>query len=162
MKKVFCVLAICASGALADGAFVDFQTLTPELALTLAQQAMTSCEERGYQVGVTVVDRFGHPQVYLKARYAGLHIYDTSRRKAWTAVSFRTSTSELAKQTQAGSEASGIRLLGQALPLGGGLVVFSGEGSIVAGIGVSGAPGPALDEMCAQFGVDAIQDAITF
>ena len=162
MKKVFCVLAICASGALADDPFVDFQTLTPELALTLAQQAMTSCEERGYQVGVTVVDRFGQPQVYLKTRYAGLHVYDTSRRKAWTAVSFRTSTSELAKQTQAGSEASGIRLLGQALPLGGGLVVFSGEGSIVAGIGVSGAPGPALDEMCAQFGVDAIQDAITF
>ena len=162
MKKVFCVLAICASGALADGAFVDFQTLTPELALTLAQQAMTSCEECGYQVGVTVVDRFGQPQVYLKTRYAGLHVYDTSRRKAWTAVSFRTSTSELAKQTQAGSEASGIRLLGQALPLGGGLVVFSGEGSIVAGIGVSGAPGPALDEMCAQFGVDAIQDAIAF
>ena len=162
MKKVFCVLAICASGALADGAFVDFQTLTPELALTLAQQAMTSCEERGYQVGVTVVDRFGQPQVYLKTRYAGLHVYDTSRRKAWTAVSFRTSTSELAKQTQAGSEASGIRLLGQALPLGGGLVVFSGEGSIVAGIGVSGAPGPALDEMCAQFGVDAIQDTIAF
>jgi uncharacterized protein GlcG (DUF336 family) len=123
---------------------------------------MTSCEERGYQVGVTVVDRFGKPQVYLKTRYAGLHVYDTSRRKAWTAVSFRTSTSELAKQTQAGSEASGIRLLGQALPLGGGLVVFSGEGSIVAGIGVSGAPGPALDEMCAQFGVDAIQDAIAF
>jgi uncharacterized protein GlcG (DUF336 family) len=162
MKKVFCVLAICASGALADGAFVDFQTLTPELALTLAQQAMTSCEERGYQVGVTVVDRIGQPQVYLKTRYAGLHVYDTSRRKAWTAVSFRTSPSELAKQTQAGSEASGIRLLGQALPLGGGLVVFSGEGSIVAGIGVSGAPGPALDEMCAQFGVDAIQDAIAF
>jgi uncharacterized protein GlcG (DUF336 family) len=42
------------------------------------------------------------------------------------------------------------------------LVVFSGEGSIVAGIGVSGAPGPALDEMCAQFGVDAIQDTIAF
>ena len=162
MKKVFCVLAICASGALADDVFVDFQTLTPELALTLAQQAMTSCEERGYQVGVTVFDRFGQPQVYLKTRYAGLHVYDTSRRKVWTAVSFRTSTSELAKQTQAGSEASGIRLLGQALPLGGGLVVFSGEGSIVAGIGVSGAPGPALDEMCAQFGVDAIQDAIAF
>ena len=162
MKKVFSVLAICASCALADDAFVDFQTLTPELALTLAQQAMTSCEERGYQVGVTVVDRFGQPQVYLKTRYAGLHVYDTSRRKAWTAVSFRTSTSELAKQTQAGSEASGIRLLGQALPLGGGLVVFSGEGSIVAGIGVSGAPGPALDEMCAQFGVDAIQDTIAF
>jgi uncharacterized protein GlcG (DUF336 family) len=115
-----------------------------------------------YQVGVTVVDRFGQPQAYLKNRYAGLHVYDTSRRKAWTAVSFRTSTSALAAQTRAGSDASAIRLLAHALPLSGGLVVYSGEGSIVAGIGVSGAPGPELDEVCAQDGIDAIEDEIAF
>jgi uncharacterized protein GlcG (DUF336 family) len=108
------------------------------------------------------VDRFGQPQAYLKNRYAGLHVYDTSRRKAWTAVSFRTSTSALAEQTKAGSDASAIRLLDHALPLGGGLVVYSGEGSIVAGIGVSGAPGPELDEVCAQDGIDAIEDDIAF
>ncbi|NDH20257.1 MAG: heme-binding protein [Rhodobacteraceae bacterium] len=113
-------------------------------------------------VGVTVVDRFGQPQAYLKNRYAGLHVYDTSRRKAWTAVSFRTPTSALAEQTKAGSDASAIRLLDRALPLGGGLVVYSGEGSIVAGIGVSGAPGPKLDEVCAQNGIDAIGDDIAF
>ena len=123
--------------------------------------AMVSCEERGYQVGVTVVDRFGQPQAYLKNRYAGLHVYDTSRRKAWTAVSFRTSTSALAEQTKAGSNASAIRLLDHALPLGGGLVVYSGEGSIVAGIGVW-CPGPELDEVCAQDGIDAIEDDIAF
>ena len=119
MKKLLTILAIAASTAAAEDAYVDFQTLTPELALTMAQQAMVSCEERGYQIGVTVVDRFGQPQAYLKNRYAGLHVYDTSRRKAWTAVSFRTSTSALAEQTKAGSDASAIRLLDNALPLGG-------------------------------------------
>ena len=109
-----------------------------------------------------MVDRFGQPQAYIKNRFAGLHVYETSRRKAWTAVSFRTSTSELAKQTQAGSDASGIRLLSEALPLGGGLLVYSGEGSIVAGIGVSGAPSPELDDICAQNGIDAIEDEIAF
>ena len=162
MKKLLTILAIAASPAAAEDAYVDFQTLTPELALKMAQQAMVSCEERGYQVGVTVVDRFGQPQAYLKTRYAGLHVYDTSRRKAWTAVSFRTSTSALAEQTKAGSDASAIRLLDNALPLGGGLVVYSAEGSIVAGIGVSGAPGPELDEVCAQDGIDAIEDDIAF
>ena len=162
MKKLLTILAICASTTSAEDAYVDFQSLTPELALTMAQRAMVSCEERGYQVGVTVVDRFGKPQVYLKNRYAGLHVYDTSRRKAWTAVSFRTSTSALAAQTRAGSDASAIRLLAHALPLSGGLVVYSGEGSIVAGIGVSGAPGPELDEVCAQDGIDAIEDEIAF
>ena len=100
MKKLLTIFAIAASTAAAEDTYVDFQTLTPELALTMAQQAMVSCEERGYQVGVTVVDRFGQPQAYLKNRYAGLHVYDTSRRKAWTAVSFRTSTSALAEQTK--------------------------------------------------------------
>ena len=82
MKKLLTIFAIASSTAAAEDAYVDFQTLTPELALTMAQQAMVACEERGYQVGVTVVDRFGQPQAYLKNRYAGLHVYDTSRRKA--------------------------------------------------------------------------------
>jgi uncharacterized protein GlcG (DUF336 family) len=41
-------------------------------------------------------------------------------------------------------------------------VVYSGEGSIVAGIGVSGAPGPDLDEVCVQDGIDTIEDDIAF
>jgi uncharacterized protein GlcG (DUF336 family) len=82
MKKLLTILAVAASTAAAEDAYFDFQTLTPELALTMAQQAMVACEERGYQVGVTVVDRFGQPQAYLKNRFAGLHVYDTSRRKA--------------------------------------------------------------------------------
>lgn len=167
MKPIAALSMIIAAAAMPakaedDGAFVDFQVLKPEVAQTMADAAMLSCRASGYQVGVTVVDRFGTPQVFVRDRFAGAHVYETSRRKAWTAVSFRTSTTDLAEATKAGEISSGIRHLSEALPLGGGLVVYAGDGSIVAGIGVSGAPGPDLDDVCAEAGIAAIEDQIAF
>lgn len=145
-----------------DSPYVTFQVLKPALALQMAQAALDACRDGGYQVGVTVVDRFGNPQVFLRGRLAGLHVYETSRRKAWTAVSFRVATTDLAGQTAAGQPASAIRNLSQALPLGGGLIVENGDGEMVAGIGVSGAPGGDLDDDCALAGIAAIEDEIAF
>lgn len=155
------LLASGAASAQEDDAFVTFKVLKPAVALELAQAAMLHCQAEGYQVGVTVVDRFGLPQVFLRDRYAGAHVYETSRRKAWTAVSFRDGTSELDLATQPGKSSFGIRHLSEALPLGGGLVI-EGGGTIVGGIGVSGAPGPELDDACAQAGIDAVEDQIAF
>lgn len=166
MKSLLILVAaaLTATQALADddNAFVDFKVLKPEVAQTMADAALLACRDAGYQVGVTVVDRFGVPQVYIRDRFAGAHVYETSRRKAWTAVSFRTNTTDLAVETQSGKIASGIRHLSEALPLGGGLVVYEGGGEMVAGIGVSGAPGPDLDDICAQAGIDAVEDMIAF
>lgn len=145
-----------------DSPFVTFQVLKPEVALEMAQAALLFCREQGYQVGVMVVDRFGLPQVYLRDRFAGPHVYETAQRKAWTAVSFKGSTTDLDLNTKPDDIRSGIRLLSQALPLGGGLPVESGEGSIVAGIGVSGAPSPEFDDDCALAGIAAIEDEIAF
>jgi len=166
MRKLAIALATLLAGTTAqaqdEGAFVTFQTLKPEIALKMAQAALQACQDGGYQVGVMVVDRFGLPQVYLRDRYAGPHVFETAERKAWTAVSFRTPTSELDLSTRPGLISAGIRSISQALPLGGGLPVSSGDGSLVAGIGVSGAPGPDLDEDCAQAGISAIEDEIAF
>ena len=144
-----------------DDAFVHFKVLKPEVALEMAEAAMTHCAEGGYQVGVTVVDRFGVPQVFIRDRFAGMHVYETSRRKAWTAVSFRTGTSELHEATAPGTISQGIRQLSEALPLGGGLVIDAG-GVMVGGIGVSGAPSPELDDDCAAAGIEAVEDQIAF
>ena len=145
-----------------DGAFVTFLVLKPELALRMAEAAMISCRDAGYQVGVTVVDRFGLPQVYLRDRFAGPHVFETSQRKAWTAVSFRADTLDLDITTRPATISAGIRFISQALPLGGGKMVVAGDGSMVAGIGVSGAPGPELDDDCARAGIAAIEDEIAF
>jgi len=41
-------------------------------------------------------------------------------------------------------------------------MVISGDGSLVGGIGISGAPGPDLDDDCAEAGIAAIEDEIAF
>ncbi|MGO4916704.1 GlcG/HbpS family heme-binding protein [Pseudogemmobacter sp. W21_MBD1_M6] len=162
MKHILAAALLLASPVHADDdAFVTFQVLKPEIAIKAAIAAMENCRDQGYQVGVSVVDRFGITQAYVRDRYAGLHVEETAYRKAWTAVSFRGDTLGLAETTAPGTMMSGIRNLSTPLALGGGVPVEY-AGSIVAGIGVSGAPGPDLDDICARAGIDAIQDDIGF
>ena len=165
MKKYLlaAALAVTAVPAMAqdEEGLVEFSMLKPEVAMTLATAAMEYCRDNGYQVGVSVVDRFGNEQVFIRDRYAGTHVRETAHRKAWTAVSFRTDTLALGELTQPGSLMFGIRDLSMALPLGGGVPVEA-AGSIVAGIGVSGAPGPDIDDDCARQGIEAIIDLIGF
>lgn len=138
-------------------AFVEFKVLKPEIAIKLAVAAMEHCRAGGYQVGVAVVDRFGLTQAFVRDRFAGPHVEETAIRKAWTAVSFKGDTLGLDAVTQPGKSSYGIRFISNALPLGGGVMVEA-EGSIVGGIGVSGAPGTDIDDACARAGLAAIED----
>ena len=73
MKRLLLAALLAASPALADedDALVSFQSLKPEYALKMAEAAMTTCRDQGYQVGVAVVDRFGNLQVFMRDRFAG-------------------------------------------------------------------------------------------
>lgn len=156
-------LASCLTGPVQadENVLVTLKSMTPETALTLAQATLQDCRDRGYQVTVAVVDRSGTIQVLLRDRYAGVHTVETARRKAWTAVSFRTDTVVMAEETAAGKEASGVRFVDQALMVGGG-VVIQAAGAMVGGIGVSGAPGGPADDECARVGIDVIQGDLDF
>jgi uncharacterized protein GlcG (DUF336 family) len=147
--------------ARAQDATYTVRLLSPETALAAAQAALRKCRDSGWQVAVAVVDRAGVTQVMLRDRYAGAHTPRTAAGKAWTAASFRTSTTELARMSQPGQPQSGIRSLPRAVMLGGGLLIEA-QGSILGAIGVSGAPGGESDETCARAGIDAIRDKIEF
>ena len=138
-----------------------YKSLSPELALDLARASLSDCRKRGYQVAVAVVDRSGVPQVMLRDRFAGAHTPATAAGKAWTAASFRTSTTELNAISQPGMMQAGIRNLPGTVIIGGGLIVEAG-GSLIGAIGVSGAPGGDNDEACAKAGIDAIRDKLDF
>jgi uncharacterized protein GlcG (DUF336 family) len=148
--------SLAAAPAIAADALVTVRQLTPETALKAAQAAMTYCRTRGYQVGVAVVDRSGVPQVYLRDRFGGPHTVEMAINKAWTAASFRTATTALAAETQAGRPMSGIRQLPGVIAAGGGLTIEAG-GAVVGAIAVSGAPGGDADDECAKAGIKAIQ-----
>lgn len=147
--------------ALAQEGLVTYKAMSPEIALDLAQTALLSCRKSGFQVAVAVVDRFGIVQVMLRDRFAGPHTPATATSKAWTAVTFRTNTTELIALTQPGMPQAGLRDLPGAVVLGGGVMVEAG-GSLIGAVGVSGAPGGDADDSCAKAGVQAISDKIDF
>jgi len=147
------------STAAAQDAIFAVRLLTPETALKAAQAALAKCRASGYQAAVAVVDRMGVVQVLLRDRYAGPHTPRMAQSKAYSAVSFRTSTTELAGATQPGSPQSGIRHLPDVVAAGGGLMIEAG-GSLLGAIGVSGAPGGKEDDGCAEAGIAAVRDEL--
>jgi uncharacterized protein GlcG (DUF336 family) len=148
-----------APAAIGADATFTVRVLTPETALKAAQAALKKCRDSGYQAAVAVVDRMGVVQVVLRDRFAGPHTPDMARAKAYTAVSFRTSTTQLASETQPGRPQSGIRHRPDVVAVGGGLMIEAG-GSLLGGIGVSGAPGGKEDDLCAAAGIEAIREDI--
>jgi len=164
VKKAILIAAtvIVAGGAASASAqklLASYMTLSTAAAQQAAQAALTRCQKDGFTVAVAVVDRGGQPLVVLRDNLAGAHTTQTAVNKAATAVSFRTDTTELAATTQAGKAQSGIRQLPNVIAVGGGLMIRA-KGSLVGGIGVSGAPGGDADDVCAKAGIAAIQDAL--
>jgi len=151
--------ALASASSLAQDATFSVKVLTPETALKAAQAALKKCRDNGFQAAVAVVDRMGVPQVMLRDRFAGPHTPGTAQGKAWTAVSFRTNTSELASATQAGQPQSGIRQRPGVVAIGGGMMI-EGGGALLGAIGVSGAPGGKEDDACAAAGIAAIKDSL--
>ena len=154
------ILVLC-NLAQAQEAVFQVRSLTPETALTAARAALDACRKKGYQVTVAVVDRAGITQVLLRDRFAGPHTVDVATDKAWTASSMRMSTTAFGAETQAGKPMSGLRGHARIMAAGGGLLI-EGGGSVLGGIGVSGAPGGEADDACAHAGLKAITDSLEF
>jgi uncharacterized protein GlcG (DUF336 family) len=164
--KYFAAFAVCAivmatRPAFAQEALITYKSLSPEIALELARAALEDCRKRGFQVAVAVVDRFGQTQVMIRDRFAGPHTPATAAGKGWTAVSFRTNTTDLVGISQPGMPQAGLRDLSGAVILGGGVRVEAG-GVTVGAVGVSGAPGGDADDACAKAGIAAVQDKLDF
>jgi uncharacterized protein GlcG (DUF336 family) len=153
--------ALLSATAWADSATFTVRTLTPEAALRAAQAALAKCRAEGFQVAVAVVDRSGVTQVLLRDRFAAPHTVDTAQRKAQTSINFKANTAALDREMQPGKPAGGLRHLAHVVAVAGGMVI-EGGGSLVGAIGVSGAPGPANDDVCATAGIKAIAEDLEF
>src|ERR1700686_4486844 len=86
------------------------------MALTIAETALEQC---GVKTSVAVVDRAGRLQVFLQADGASPHNLALSRRKAYTALTFRQPSAEWATRTE--TTLSGQRMLAEVIPLAGGV-----------------------------------------
>ena len=154
-------LSLAVPSAPAQEALMSFNAMTPEVAMKLARAALEACRKESAQVAVAVVDRSGVLQVLIRDRFAGPHTPETARRKAWTAISFRSDTLSLSEAAKPGTASYGANFVGDALMLGGGVPVEA-KGSIVGGVGVSGAPAGSMDDACGRAGIEAVAADLSF
>ncbi|WP_413613092.1 GlcG/HbpS family heme-binding protein [Bdellovibrio sp. HCB-110] len=146
--------AQAANGVLAQ------KNISLNLANMAAQAAVENCLASGYQVAATVVDFAGDVKVTLRADGAGPHTADASRRKAYTSASAKNATSAMLAASQSNPAAQNLGQIDGFLLLGGGVPIRVGN-IVIGAIGVGGAPGGPLDEVCAQAGIDKIKDKLT-
>ncbi|OEJ95626.1 GlcG/HbpS family heme-binding protein [Streptomyces thermolilacinus] len=144
--------ASAASSAVADRNIHQTRHLTVDAATRAAQAALKAAREDGQRVTVAVVDRNGNTIAVLRGDGAGPQSYESAERKAYTAASWNSATSDLVKRLESTPT---LKDIPGTLFLGGGVPVAAG-GAPIAGIGVAGAPSGALDEEYARAGAAAL------
>jgi uncharacterized protein GlcG (DUF336 family) len=142
----------------AHAQLLTHRDLSYPMARTIAETAIDSCKAKGYAVSAVVVDRAGEVIVAMRGDNAGPHTMENARRKAYTARSFRTSTTVYAKRFADNDPVVRQQVtLPNVIAIPGGLPVKLGD-EVIAGVGVSGSPG--VDEPCVQDGLDKVADQL--
>lgn len=133
---------------------ISTKRLKMETALRIAQAAIAQCRKEGVQIAVTVVDRAGQAQVMLRDVLAMDITTPISHQKAHTAMAFNSATSALEGRF---SKPYQVPKLDGLMVSAGGIPINIG-GTILGGVGVSGAPSGLTDEKCAKAGLNAVRE----
>ena len=96
-RFVFAIV-LGAYASTAHAQLLSRRDLSYSIAKTIAETAIERCTANGYRVSAVVVDRAGETIVALRGDNASPHTMENARRKAYTALSFRTSTTAYAKR----------------------------------------------------------------
>ena len=142
----------------ANAQLVAHKDLTTSIAFTMAETAVQTCKQQGYNVSANVVGRSGEVIVAIRGDNTGPHTLENSMKKAVTARAQRRPSGEFANAVKNNPGAGALRLTNM-VPAQGALPIKVGEDTIGA-IGVSGAPGGDKDEACAKAGIDKVMNEL--
>lgn len=137
------------SSAAAAQELITQKALSLDVALAIAQGALQQCRADGYHVSVTIVDGAGMVKVQMHDDGAGPHTMDFSRKKAYSAFTFKRTSADTGKAWAANPPAPNIT---DAVGTAGGVPIRAGN-EVIGAVGVSGAPGGEKDEACSNAGI---------
>lgn len=132
------------------------QSVSLEMANALADKTLASCRAMNREAVVAIVDRGGNLIVLKRADQVGPHNSRAAERKAFTALSAKTSTSVLAERVATDPGSRNLANVPELLLLGGGLPIIH-AGEVIGGIGVAGSGGSASDERCASSALASLE-----
>lgn len=163
-----CAIAALLAACVTQTSYAQVQqsgkTLTLALAQEAAQEAIHSCEAKGYRISAAIVDVAGVERVLLRGDHSTVHTSETAFKKAYTIATlgpiFGTATTgELSEKVSKTPTGPALSTVSNIILLAGGVAIRS-HGETLAALGVGGAPGGALDEACAVAGVARIQERV--
>ena len=126
-----------------------------DAALEIAQVALAAGRAKTPGFAVAVVDDAGIPLVVLRTDEGTEQFVSGAIAKAWTAVNFKSSTSEVFETIRSGYEDHSLLPFAEkSLFLMGGAPLRDGD-AVIGAIGAAGAPSGIDDDTIAQAGVQA-------
>ena len=109
-------------------------------AQTMLQAAVQEAERLNLKVCISIVDMAAWPMAFLRMDGTQLGSIDVSQKKAKTAVLFQMDSADFAKIAHPDGQAYSLENTNGGLTsFGGGIVLKSADGTVIGGIGVSGA-----------------------
>jgi uncharacterized protein GlcG (DUF336 family) len=133
------------------------KALSNEAALAVVQGALDKCHADGYRVSLSLLDSSGLVKIQVRGDGTGPHTLENSRRKAYTALTFKRSSGETAKAWAVATTPPPV--IEGTVGAQGGLPIKAGN-EVIGAIGISGAPGGEKDESCAAAGIAKIADLL--
>ena len=91
------VLMFVVSSAAAQGVLTE-RNISFAMVKAVAEAALERCQKDGSRVTVIVLDRGGNIRIVLRDDGAAPHTFENSQRKAYTALTFRAPSRELAER----------------------------------------------------------------
>ena len=147
---------LCARGN-AQG-LITQRNMSLEMAKTIAEATIGECKSKGFHTSAVVVDRGGQVLVMLRDEQATPQTAEMARRKAYTAVMFRSTTLEFQKRTAEDPTLAPQRQVADILALGGGVPIRVDK-EIVGGVASSGSS-QEQDDACAKAGIAKVADLL--
>jgi uncharacterized protein GlcG (DUF336 family) len=151
--------AFAAPASSAAQAVVNEPSISADAALEAAAGALAQCRKEGQKVSVTVVDSAGRTKAMVRDDGVAPHSAEHSMRKAYTALTYKTTSAEYGKRATERPGAIGPLLLPNITTAAGGVPIRSGN-TVIGAVGVSGTPSSAGggegDAKCAEAGIARI------
>ena len=161
-KNIFVTTLGLLASSLAFNTFANQKTQTISInqissktSYTLATAALKKCSNDGYRVSATVVDLSGNVLAQLRADQAGVHTLESSRKKAFTAMSMKRPSGELMTLIAEKPLLKPLQNMDDNLLFLAGGLPIQVNGNVIGAIGVGGAPGGHLDVACAESAIKA-------
>ena len=134
------------------------KNVSMKMALMIIEGTIAQCTNDGYKVSVVVVDRSGNVTASLRGDGTKPHMLEFARLKAYTAsTNPRGQTTQEFKKLTDTPDRAYLKQIPGVVAVGGGVPIKIGN-DVIGAVGVSGAPGGELDEICANAGIAKVVD----